>query len=66
MSCPVFGASKQVCSTVLPTYEDVMKHYLFIRLEMLQKSNKEPDFAEIANVVISDVKPYGLKPVCRF
>lgn len=61
VSCPVFGAPKQVCSTVLPTYEDVMKHYLFIRLEMLQKSNKEPDFAEIANVVISDVKTIWIK-----
>lgn len=56
VSCPVFGAPKQMSETVLPTYESVMKHYLFVRFEILQESKKEPSFADIANEVIKNIK----------
>lgn len=54
--CTVFGAFKQLNTTVLPTFCDVMKHYLYVRFELLQKCKKEPTFPEVANIVLRDVK----------
>lgn len=54
--CPVFGTPIQLKETVLPTYADVMKHYLWVRNQLLWKGNKkDPSIKDISEIVSHDV-----------
>ena len=35
--CPIFGSPKNVGERCLPTYEKVMKYYIYDRLQIKQK-----------------------------
>ncbi|KAK3929311.1 Defensin [Frankliniella fusca] len=72
--CPVFGQPKEFTGTTLPTYEDVMCHFLFVRREIMRKQDslKELPVHEVAELVaknISDIwtkasiKPMPLKSI---
>ena len=50
--CPVFGTPKLMSEIILPTYEDVMKHYLFVKHELKPTaSTKEPTVSRISEKV---------------
>lgn len=50
--CPVFGTPKLMSEIILPTYEDVMKHYLFVKHELKPTaSKKEPTVSQISEKV---------------
>ena len=49
-ACPIFGAGKDLNLRYLPTYEDVMQYYHYVRIE-LKLSKKEPTFKDIAAVI---------------
>jgi hypothetical protein len=50
--CPVFGTPKHMSEIILPTYEDVMKHYLFVKHELKPTaSTKEPTVSQISEKV---------------
>ena len=53
LMCPVFGTPSEHSGTNLPTYYDVMKHYLFVKqnLKILQ-NYKEPSFKDISDEVV--------------
>ena len=47
--CPVFGAPRKVSDALLPTYEDVMKHYLLERIHLKPSHDaKEPTVGDIS------------------
>ena len=46
--CSIFGSPK-ISARCLPTYEEVMKYYIYIRLQIKQR--KDPSFKAIAAVV---------------
>ena len=48
--CPIFGYPKEISWRVLPTYEDVMKYYQYVRLDM--KQGREPSLKAIATTVV--------------
>ena len=48
--CSIFGSPEDISWRKLPTYEDVMKYYHYMRLEIKQ-GKKEPSFKKIAVVV---------------
>ena len=50
VECPIFGYPKEISWRVLPTYEDVMKYYQYVRLDM--KQGREPSLKAIATVVV--------------
>ena len=41
-NCLIFGTSKLFAENMLPTYEDVMKCYLFQRFQLKRQSKKDP------------------------
>ena len=47
--CPIFGSAKDISERCLPTYEEVMKYYIYVRLQIKQR--KDPLFKAIAAVV---------------
>ena len=47
--CPIFGFPKNISERCLPTYEKVMKYYIYVRLQIKQR--KDPSFKAIAAVV---------------
>ena len=47
--CPIFGSPKNISKRCLPTYEEVMKYYIYVRLQIKQRKN--PSFNAIAAVV---------------
>lgn len=50
--CPVFGTPCEHSGIYLPTFSDVMKHYLFVRQNLkVKNNNKEPSFKEISGQV---------------
>ena len=52
--CPVFGTPHEHSERYLPSYSDVMKHYIFIRQEQkLLHNNKEPSFKDISDIVVT-------------
>ena len=57
-SCPIFGCAKDISITTLqlPTYEDVMKCFQSIRIEMKGCGSKEPTSASIADNVALKVE----------
>lgn len=48
---PVFGNPRDFSGNVLPTHEDLMKCYLWVRQELKQSSNKEPTVFQISTVL---------------
>lgn len=54
-ACVVFGQPNELKDLNLPTYHDVMKHYLFVRQQLKITSNKEPSFKDIRDCVVSHV-----------
>ena len=50
--CPIFGHPKQLSETYLPTYDDIMKYYLYIRHELKPDiTSKEPTVSEILDIL---------------
>ena len=47
--CPIFGSPNNIGERCLPTYEEVMKYYIYVRLQIKQR--KDPSFKAIAAVV---------------
>ena len=47
--CPIFGSPKNISERYLPTYEEVMKYCIYVRLQIKQR--KHPSFKAIAAVV---------------
>ena len=45
----IFGSPKNIGERCLPTYEEVMKYYIYVRLQIKQR--KDPSFKAIAAVV---------------
>lgn len=55
-SCPVFGFPEKLSLSQLPTYNDVMKNYLFIKHELKpDKKAKEPTVHEISERLAHEV-----------
>lgn len=56
-TCVLLGRPKDLCATLLPTYKDILLCCNFERLRLgkLSKSNKEPAFSTIAQVVAKKV-----------
>ena len=53
--CPIFGSPKNLSSErCLPTYEEVMKYYIYVRLQINQR--KDPSFKAIAAVVVQQLE----------
>jgi len=52
--CPIFGSPKDISFRSLPTYEDVMKYYAYVRLEI--KERKDPSFKQITVVVAQQLE----------
>lgn len=53
-TCPIFGSAKDIISSEaheLPTYEDIMRCYLCIRLELKGDGSKQPPAALVAKSV---------------
>lgn len=54
--CPVFGAlTSDLCPSSLPTYGDVMRLYLSLRMKMKSENGKEPLQQEISNLTAIQV-----------
>ena len=47
--CPIFGSPRDISERWLPTYEEVMKYYIYVMLQIKQR--KDPSFKAIAAVV---------------
>ncbi|KAI5694093.1 hypothetical protein M8J75_010588 [Diaphorina citri] len=55
--CPIMGNPSSLKDNVLPTYADVMKHFLFVKNELLWKRNqKTPAASEICDLVSRTVE----------
>ena len=59
--CPIFGTPNDISENVLPTYEAVMKCYLFERAQLRQESNKDPSAKIIARNVAEKIKSVWVK-----
>lgn len=58
----MFGTPKMMSKIILPTYEDVMKHYLFVRHELKPTaSTKEPTVSQISEVVAHVIEGLWIK-----
>lgn len=51
---PVFGCPQELSRRNLPTYEEVMKHYLFVR-QKLKTTDKTPPLSSVFDVVSSKI-----------
>ena len=47
--CPIFESPKNISEKCLPTYEEVMKYNIYVRLQIKQR--KDPSLKAIAAVV---------------
>ena len=56
VECPIFGCPKDLNDNVLPSYEDIMKCYLYIRQELRALSEKEPTVGEITDKLVPKVE----------
>ena len=52
--CPIFGSPKNISERCLPTYKEVMKYYIYVRLQIKQR--KDPLFKAIAAVVAQSLE----------
>jgi len=56
-SFPVIGHGQELCETVLPTYEDVLKYYLLLQNKIeSERGGKHPSISEIAETVATRVE----------
>ena len=52
--CSVFGTPCEHNGNNLPSYSDVMKHYLCVRQELrLLNNNKDPSFKDVSDQVVT-------------
>ncbi|OWR50804.1 I'm not dead yet [Danaus plexippus plexippus] len=56
--CPIFGEYCELKRNVLPTYDDVVKHYEWTR-HIMKTSKKEPRFSEIADKIVPEIESGG-------
>jgi len=62
VKCPVFGEPHKLSENVLPTYEDMIKYYIFVKDEMkITSSSKEPTIKEISEKVALDISAIWTK-----
>src|SRR6218665_2887817 len=69
VSCDIFGAPKQMPTSVLPTYTDVIKFYNLTKYEMKHEMNqKDPSHFAIATKFMSlgKLSFYGRKRPFQF
>lgn len=60
--CPIFGHPKVLSEICLPTYDDVMRYYIYIRHELKpDPSSKEPSVSEILDVLMKKVELVWIK-----
>lgn len=59
--CVVFGAPKKLSEHILPTYGDVIRHFLWIRYQLKLTSKKEPNASEITKLVAQSLKELWIK-----
>lgn len=53
--CPIFGAPSELATTCLPSYNDVMKNYNAIRLN-LKTSDQEPQVSKIVDILSRNIE----------
>lgn len=56
IDCPIFGSFSDLSGRMLPTYEDMMKCYLYERHQMQQLTKKDPAVNDIANIVSKKIE----------
>ncbi|CAG9794368.1 unnamed protein product [Diatraea saccharalis] len=57
LRCPLFGDPIKFSNNMLPTYCDVIKHYLWIRKEILELNNgKDPSVKDICEIIASEIE----------
>lgn len=54
--CPIFGMPKRMTLSVLPTVEDLLMDYQWVRLDLRTQPKKEPTVSEITVVLANKVK----------
>ncbi|CAG9792722.1 unnamed protein product [Diatraea saccharalis] len=55
-SCPVFGLPQKLPVSQLPTYNDVMKYYLFIKYQLKpDNTTKEPTVHDISEILAQEI-----------
>ena len=69
IKCPVFGEPQKLSKVVLPTYEDMIKYYLFVKYEFKPfNTSKEPSIRQISErgaLVIEDILTKASIPTIR-
>lgn len=50
-SCPIFGTGSDLSARLLPTYDDVMKCYIFEKEILKQKTKKDQSVDEISRII---------------
>lgn len=62
VNCVIFGAPQNFSELVLPTYEDVMKFYLFVKQELKHTpTSKEPTVSEIGETIATKLEDLWIK-----
>lgn len=57
VNCEIFGHPKLMNNRVLPTYCDVLLHYLFIQHDLKDKNNgKNPSVCDILNILVPKIE----------
>ena len=55
--CEIFGHPKLLSGSMLPTFQDVMLHYLFVQSDLKQNSaGKDPSVSEILKNVVPKIE----------
>lgn len=61
-NCAVFGAPQKLKNNSLPSYADVVRHYLWVRNDLLWKlSNKDPAVNEICDITAREIEKIWIK-----
>lgn len=55
VKCPVFGHPDLLGENTLPSYKDVMKHYLFTRQKLKEEIGKNPAVSDICSKVAPEI-----------
>lgn len=56
VKCPIFGWPERLKENILPTYEEVFKHYLHFRNELKPSEfSKDPNFSDISAKVVDKI-----------
>lgn len=62
LKCLIFGDAKELSNNVLPTFEDVMQYYLFVKHKLKpETTSKEPSVSSIAEIIAVDLEKVWLK-----